>query len=238
MDTTGPSELKLAIVQGPTQGPTKASYASFAARTLAWVALQLLLTSGVVGWMCVHRAALSPYLAVHPWAFWTPVGCTFLFLLGMYATERPTRLVLFVLFGAALSWVIGAGAVTYSPRSVLTALGVTALVVATSAAYSAYCVRTNISLEGLGPSLAPILAGVCLVGIAGLFFRSPLLDQILAGVSVALFTAYLIYDLEQLYARLEPGSLELEDPIYAAANIYLDIVNIFVGLLELLGQRE
>ena len=219
--------------------PLKPHKQAFAAATLRWVAFQLAMTTGIVAAMCSQRERLQSCVDDHRViAMWIPVGLIFVFMIAMYCTERPWRLIWFGLFGAALAWVTGLTAIQYTPASVLLALGVTTGITILTSLCACYCARKGISLSGLGPALAPALGGLCLVGVIGIFVDISPMDQLIAGVSVLVFTGYLMYDIEQLYTRLEPGATALEDPIYAAATIYLDILNIFVNLLELLGRSD
>ena len=211
----------------------------FASATLRWVGFQLAMTTGIVAAMCSQRERLHQYILDHRiLGLWFPVGLTFVCLLAMYCTERPWRLIYFALFGASLAWVTGASAILYTPASVLLALGVTTGITIITSLVACYCARNGISLSGLGPALAPALGGLCLVGIIGMFIDISPMNQAIAGATVILFTGYLMYDIEQLYTKLEPGATALGDPIYAAAAIYLDILNIFAGLLKLLGQSD
>lgn len=56
----------------------------------------------------------------------------------------------------------------------------------------------------------------------------------IAIVAAVLFTAYLIYDLQMLMGG---GARELspDEYIFASVNIYLDIVQIFLNVLQIIG---
>jgi protein lifeguard len=57
---------------------------------------------------------------------------------------------------------------------------------------------------------------------------------VIAIVAAVLFTAYLIYDLQLLMGG---GARELspDEYIFASVNIYLDIVQIFLNILSIIG---
>ena len=58
-----------------------------------------------------------------------------------------------------------------------------------------------------------------------------MIEALISSIAVVLFSFYIIVDTQEvLYTDIEP--------IDAAMNIYLDILNIFVSLLNILGILE
>src|SRR3954467_219733 len=56
------------------------------------------------------------------------------------------------------------------------------------------------------------------------------LDLAISLVAVAIFSFYIIFDTYLIFNRLSP-----EDYIPAALNLYLDIINLFLRILSILG---
>ncbi len=54
-----------------------------------------------------------------------------------------------------------------------------------------------------------------------------------AAAGALLFCGYLVFDTQLLIQRLD-----LDDYIWAAVQIYLDVVNLFLYILRLLGQQR
>ncbi|MEX2109002.1 MAG: Bax inhibitor-1/YccA family protein [Gemmatimonadaceae bacterium] len=75
-----------------------------------------------------------------------------------------------------------------------------------------------------------VLIGTMLLN---LFFRNPMADVFLAGVTVLLFSGLLIYDTWRLRNRYGP-----DEYVGAAVQIYLDLLNMFMAILRLLGSRR
>jgi FtsH-binding integral membrane protein len=75
-----------------------------------------------------------------------------------------------------------------------------------------------------------VLIGTSLLN---LFFRSAMADVWLAGVTVLLFSGLLIYDTWRLRNRYGP-----DEYVGAAVQIYLDLLNMFMAILRLLGSRR
>ena len=86
-------------------------------------------------------------------------------------------------------------------------------------------------------SLGRVL-GVCLIAsivielIFGLIFRVPL--NILDYVIVAVFAGYVGYD----WAKAQSYPKTLDNAIDSAADIYVDVVNIFIRILSILGKKN
>jgi FtsH-binding integral membrane protein len=89
--------------------------------------------------------------------------------------------------------------------------------------------------------LLPYLFMACLLlltaSIVNIFLRLPALRMIIAAVGVFLFSVYLIVD-TQLVIGKNSQLLELDDYILGALLIYLDIIQIFLQLLQLMGSRN
>lgn len=72
--------------------------------------------------------------------------------------------------------------------------------------------------------------------LANLFFQLPALQLTLSAIAVLIFSAYILYDVSNIIHGGETNY------VMATVNLYLDIYNIFVSLLNLLmafsGQRD
>ena len=75
-----------------------------------------------------------------------------------------------------------------------------------------------------------VLIGTMLLN---LFFRNSMVDVWLAGVTVLLFSGMLIFDTWRLRNHYGP-----DEYVGAAVQIYLDLLNMFMAILRLLGSRR
>jgi FtsH-binding integral membrane protein len=75
-----------------------------------------------------------------------------------------------------------------------------------------------------------VLIGTMLLN---LFFRNTMVDTWLAGVTVLLFSGLLIFDTWRLRNHYAPDQY-----VGAAVQIYLDLLNMFMAILRLLGARR
>lgn len=60
-----------------------------------------------------------------------------------------------------------------------------------------------------------------------------------SGASALLFSMYIVYDVQLIVGgKHKQHQFSLDDYCFAALNIYLDIINLFLHLLRLFGERR
>jgi modulator of FtsH protease len=95
-----------------------------------------------------------------------------------------------------------------------------------------YGYTTKRDLSGLGGILFVGLIGVILTSLIGVFLHLPALYVIVSMIVVAVFTGYIVYDMN----RLAQTKYATEgDAIMFTVGLYLDMLNIFMALLQLLS---
>ena len=109
---------------------------------------------------------------------------------------------------------------------IMTAFGGTAAVFATLASVATVSKR---DFSGMGTWLFAGVIILLLASIANIFLHIPALAIVISVVAIAIFSAYILYDVQQIINGGETNYIR------ATLNIYLDIYNIFVNLLSLLG---
>jgi modulator of FtsH protease len=101
---------------------------------------------------------------------------------------------------------------------------------------STYVTVTKKDFSFLGKFLFVGLILLVLGSIANLFFHVPAASLTISAIAVVIFAGYILYDVSQI---IQGGETNY---IMAALNIYIDIYNIFIHLLNLLlafaGNRD
>lgn len=113
---------------------------------------------------------------------------------------------------------------------------------ATFGVMSLYGYTTQRDLTGLGSFLFMGLIGLIIASLVNLFLKSSGLQFIVSVIGVLIFTGLTAYDtqkLKALYSRVS-GDAEWQGKlaIMGALTLYLDFINIFLNLLNLLGERR
>ena len=129
--------------------------------------------------------------------------------------------------GLMLSALIGR-TLNYSngPSLIMTAFGGTAAIFAVMATIATVSKR---DFSGLGKWLFVGLLVVIVAMVANIFLQLPALQLALSVILIGIFSAYILYDVQQIINGGETNY------ITATLSIYLDVYNIFANLLSILG---
>lgn len=93
-----------------------------------------------------------------------------------------------------------------------------------------YALTTKRNFLGLGKYLFIALIILVVASIINLFVGSSLLMIGLSAIAAILFSFMIVYDTQAIYAG------EYDSPISAALGMYLNIINLFVALINLLRE--
>ncbi|CAK0819106.1 unnamed protein product, partial [Prorocentrum cordatum] len=142
----------------------------------------------------------------------------------------------------AISCMVGFATFAYKTESVLLAVATTAVIFFCLTAYACF---TKTDFTGMGPYLAAGLMAMIAFGfMLNLFCMfsmcpGPLTQKLYAGCGVLLFTMYIVYDTQMIVGGTHAKhQFTVDDYAFAALNLYLDIINLFLYLLQLFGQRN
>ena len=79
-----------------------------------------------------------------------------------------------------------------------------------------------------------ILLVLIMFGVITIFWQNPIVQLIYACLGALIFSTYLIYD-TQLVLGKGQFSYSLDDAYLAAIQLYLDVINLFLFILQILG---
>mmetsp|Transcript_8610 Transcript_8610/g.23999 ORF Transcript_8610/g.23999 Transcript_8610/m.23999 type:complete len:240 (-) Transcript_8610:86-805(-) len=130
--------------------------------------------------------------------------------------------------------VVGVIIVHYTLNSVLAAVVATALLVG---GLSVYAATTKSDFTTFGPYLfcVGMVFFFFLIGVS--FFSFPFKQQIIGCIGILLFSMYLIYDTQLVMGNKEL-SMGIDEYCFAALNLYIDIIQIFLYILQAFGIRD
>lgn len=108
-------------------------------------------------------------------------------------------------------------------------------------AMALYGLRSQKNVASWGGTLFGGLIGLLVLMVVSLFLRLPMLDLFICVLGLLIFLGLTAYDTRKLSMLYDQASgTELADrySIYAALQLYLDFINIFLYLLRLLGYAN
>ena len=189
--------------------------------------------------------AVSGMLAITAAAGWAMIGrpvpllgmiALFVAGLGLIFALRAAKnsawgLVVLAAFSAVMGALLGPAlthhlAIPNGAQTVATAFGLTAAVVGACAGYA---ITTRRDFKHLHAMLIAGLVVLLLAMVVNIFLVIPALSLTLSAVGALLFTGWLLYDLSDVINGRQTNYLQ------ASIAVYLNIINLFSSLLNLLG---
>jgi FtsH-binding integral membrane protein len=96
---------------------------------------------------------------------------------------------------------------------------------------------TDMNFDFLGGFLFIALLILVVMGLVNAFFiKSQMVSLVKAYVGAIIFTLYLLYDFNQLEKKA--GDESWATAVHISVNIYLDIINLFLDLLQILSEAD
>jgi FtsH-binding integral membrane protein len=107
----------------------------------------------------------------------------------------------------------------------------------TFAAMSIWGYSTNRDLTKLGSFLIMGLIGILLASIVNIFIGSTAMQFAVSVLGVLIFTGLTAYDTQRLKLDYYEGA-DYKHAMFGALTLYLNFINLFVSLLQLLSNRN
>ena len=198
---------------------------SFVKTTYKFFAGSLLLaTIGALLGLMIFQAVVQ-----YKWVFFIAEIAAFFGL--MFSKSKP-GLNLFMLFaftslsGVTLVPLLGMVIAKAGLGAIWQALGMTTIVFGLM---SVYALKTKNDLANMGKMLFIALIVVVVCSLINLFLGSPMFQVVIAGASAILFSLYIAYDTQNIVKGM------YDSPIDAAVSLYLDFLNVFISILQIIG---
>ena len=202
-----------------------------------------LVVTGLVAYMTSQTPAL--FAAVHGSILGivialAPLGIIFFGLTPSKVSRMSTTGVntlyylLTGLIGLSMSYVFA----VYSGESIARVFFITA---GMFSATSIYGYTTKKDLSGMGSLLMMGLIGLIIAMIVNWFLQSTMMQFIISGVGVIVFTGLTAWDtqrIKQTYSAAYDRSSMLKLATMGALSLYIDFINLFQFLIQLLGNRN
>nr|CAB3465294.1 unnamed protein product [Digitaria exilis] len=119
-------------------------------------------------------------------------------------------------------------------KIVLEALVLTAGVVASLTAYAFWASKKGKEFGYLGPILSSALTILVLTSFLQIFFPlGPVSVALFGGLGALVFSGFILYDTENLIRRHT-----YDEYIWASVGLYLDILNLFLSILNMLRSMQ
>ncbi|MFL4983852.1 MAG: Bax inhibitor-1/YccA family protein [Xanthobacteraceae bacterium] len=190
----------------------------------------------------VYLTPIGYALFVSPlkWAIiLAPLALVFFLSFRIEKMRPATAQITFWIYAAMVGISLGVIFLVYTHTSVVRVFFITA---ASFGALSLWGYTTQRDLSGMGSFLIMGLFGIIIASLVNIFLASTALQWVISVLGVLIFAGLTAWDTQRLKSEYIYGSMEgdvLErSAIMGALSLYLDFLNLFTFLLQLMGSRE
>jgi uncharacterized protein len=168
-----------------------------------------------------------------------PLVLVFALSFGIERLRPGVAQLLFWLYAALLGVSLASLFMVYTQTSIVRVFFIAA---ASFGALSLYGYTTQRDLTSLGSFLVMGLFGVIIAALVNLFLASSALQWAISIVGVMVFSGLTAWDTQRLkneyiYFAMD-GATAQRSAIIGALTLYLDFINLFTLLLQLIGERD
>ncbi len=213
---------------------------SYMLRVYNYMASGLALT-GIVAYVVANTPALMQAIYGTP-LMWlvmlSPLAFVLFLSFRIHRMRASTAQLVFWLFSGVMGLSLASIFIVYTQTSIARVFFITA---GTFAAMSLYGYTTKKDLSGWGSFLFMGLIGIIIAMVVNIFLASPALYFAISVIGVLVFTGLTAYDtqrIKEMYLASDTAEISSKKAIMGALRLYLDFINLFIMLIQLLGQRR
>ncbi|XP_043288245.1 protein lifeguard 1-like [Venturia canescens] len=200
---------------------------------------QLLITMSLIA-LFMYHAPTQKWVQKNTWMVWTCLGITIVLLISMACCssvrrKAPMNYVFLTIFTLAEGVLLASISSAYQADAVLMAVGITAVV---CLGLTIFAFQTKWDFTAMHSVLFVALLILMLFGILAIFIHGKTMTLIYASLGAFVFSMYLVYDTQMMVGGNHKYSISPEEYIFAALNLYLDVVNIFLYILTIIGASR
>lgn len=226
-----------------TTAPSDTAVAAYMRQVFNYMTGGVALTALVAYFMTVAGGGAYMQQMVTSGAYWVfliaQLGLVLFLSFRLNKIEPGTALALFAGYSALTGLTLAPLVFAFTQASVVQAFVVAA---GMFAAMSFYGYVTKRSLTGMGSFLFMGLVGIVIASLVNIFLASSQMAFIISLIAVPLFAGLTAYDTQRIkeqYAAHAGDELTTSRlAIMGALSLYLDFINLFIHLLQLMGERR
>lgn len=167
-----------------------------------------------------------------------PLAMVFFLSFRIGHMQAGTARALFFVYAALVGLSLATIFMVYTHTSITRVFFISA---ASFGALSLYGYTTQRDLSGLGAFLIMGLVGLILASIVNIFVNSGAMAFIISVIGVLVFAGFTAYDtqaIKETYDEMDDSTIAGRKAVMGALKLYLDFLNLFLFILQLLGDRR
>lgn len=236
---TTPLSTEFTILGSETSRPTRKNFIS-RVYSILWV--QLVVTSFFIG--CCNQIQPLQTFMKSDWGSTILLPCMLLYLILSclpicnhdIVRKCPGSGIYLVLFTFTMTYIVGYIGLAYSLSTLLLA-GLSTIGIFSG--LTLYAVQTRCDYTDKGGYLIGALVGFILFGFFISFTQYQFTSIIYASMGSVIFSFYIVYDTQLIVGGNHKKIVfHTDDYALAAVSLYVDIINLFLMIVELLNGRN
>ncbi|KAK7495622.1 hypothetical protein BaRGS_00013069 [Batillaria attramentaria] len=211
----------------------------FIRRVYAILFIQIFVTALIIT-LFLYVDPIREYSVANPWLYILGMVITFAVLIVLACCPEvrrnyPINFILLSIFTVCEGWMLGTVSSHYEKDEVLMAVGITAVV---ALALTIFAFQTKVDFTMMSGILFVFLIVLICFGFLCLIIQNKYASLAYASLGALLFSAYLVFDTQLMMGGKHTYALSPEEYIFAALNLYLDIINLFLFILSIIGMSR
>jgi protein lifeguard len=205
---------------------------AFVRKVYSILAAQLLLTALI----CTVMTVVEPirlFIFDNSWVTIVATVLSFISLIPLFMYQRvvPWNFLSLSVFTFFISIILGSAVAVSDGYDVAKSAFIT---FGMFLSLTLFTFQSKWDFSGLAPFLFGGLTLFLLMSIVSMFFPYSNAVQFVLGIGgCVIFSGYIVYDTYQVFEKMTP-----EDYIVAAVQLYLDILNLFLSILRMMGSTS
>ena len=167
-----------------------------------------------------------------------PLGVVMGMSFGINKMKASTAQALFWVFAALMGASLSTIFITFTGTSIARVFFITA---GAFTALSLWGYTTKRDLSAMGAFLIMGLIGLVIAMVVNIFLQSTMLHFVISGVGVLVFAGLTAWDtqkIKEMYVAADNSEIMGKKAVMGALTLYLDFINLFIFMLQFLGNRE
>lgn len=205
----------------------------FIRKVYSILAVQLIGTFIVGAFMALHQPT-HVYVLTHAWPTNLSMVASIVIIIALmcYKDKSPENMYLLAAFTFAEAFMVGTVTSIYAEQNVGVVLEAVFLTGAIFIGLTVFTFQSKIDFSFLGAFLSMALGAMILWGFFALIFGAGT-GYVYALAGCIIFSGYILFDTWLIMDKVNP-----HEYVLAAIILYLDIINLFLYLLQLLASRD
>lgn len=206
------------------------------AKIYGWMFIGLII-SFLTGYMLSYNPKIVYNIMLTGWFYLVLIlelGIVIFFSARINKMSTITATICYILYSILTGLTFSVIFLAYEMTSILTIFGITS---ALFGIFAVYGYITKKDLTKLGTFLLMGLLGIILASVINIFLKSTQMNFIVSIIGIIVFILFIAYDVNKIKNMIYNIGDD-KGAIYCAFQLYLDFINIFLRLINLVGKRN